>query len=177
VGADRGRRPRALAGGLRLWDAVGILAGPPRPRARRPTRGGARRWPQERRWVAALDPALPAELGLGAGSRLFTSPLDGRGPGRRPAAVPSLRPTAGRLRSSDRTLAQPNAASFARRLVLPCRAGTTPGRTDTGTGPLASLLTSRSTSGLPVMLTGHWSSLQLATGALRSRLLRQRAGV
>src|SRR5918995_6331888 len=62
-------------------------------------------------------------------------------------------------------------------LVLPCRAGTTPGRTDTGTGPLASLLTSRSTSGLPVMLTGHWSSLQLAPGALRSRLLRQRAGV
>jgi hypothetical protein len=53
---------------------------------------------------------------------------------------------------------QPNAASFARRLVLPCRAGTTPGRTDTGTGPLASLLTSRSTSGLPVMLTGHWST-------------------
>src|SRR5262249_40422339 len=75
------------------------------------------------------------------------------------------------------TLAQPNAASFARRLALPCRAGTTPGRTDTGTGPLASLLTSRSTSGLPVMLTGHWSSLQLATGASRSRLLRQRAGV
>ena len=29
-------------------------------------------------------------------------------PGRRPAGVPSLRPTAGRLRSSDRTLAQPS---------------------------------------------------------------------
>ena len=75
------------------------------------------------------------------------------------------------------TLAQQSAASRARRLGLPCRAGTTPGRTDTGTGPLASLLTSRSTSSLPVMLTGHWSSLPLATGALRSRLLRQRAGV
>src|SRR5215210_1487852 len=50
------------------------------------------------------------------------------------------------------TLAQPNAASFARRFVLPCRAGTTPWPTDTGTGrPLTSLLTSRSTSGLLVM--------------------------
>ena len=39
------------------------------------------------------------------------------------------------------------------------------------------LLTSRSTSGLPVRLTGHWSSLRLVPGALRSRLLRQRAGV
>src|ERR671924_51566 len=78
---------------------------------------------------------------------------------------------------SERTLAQPNAASFARRLVLPCRAGTTPGRTDTRSGRLASLLTSRSTSGLPVRLTGYWSSLRLVTGALRSRLLRRRAGV
>ena len=74
------------------------------------------------------------------------------------------------------TLGHPNSASFARRFVLPCRAGTTPGRTDTRTGPMASLLTSRSTSGLPVMLTGHWSSLQLAMGASRSRLLSQRAG-
>ena len=82
------------------------------------------------------------------------------------------------IRGHSRMLAQPKAASFARRLVVPCRAGTTPWRTDTGTGrPLASLLTSRSTSGLPVMLMGHWSSLQLAPGALRSRLLRQRAGV
>ena len=42
---------------------------------------------------------------------------------------------------------------------------------------MASAPTFRSTSGLPVRLTGHWSSLQLATAALRSRLLRQRAGV
>ncbi len=82
-----------------------------------------------------------------------------------------------RVPSRESTLAQPNAASFAPRLVLPCRAGTTPGRTDTRTGPLASLLTSRSTSGLPEMRAGHWSSWQLAPGALRSRLLRQRAGV
>src|SRR5439155_13971133 len=79
------------------------------------------------------------------------------------------------LRGHSRALAQPNGASFARRLVLPCRAGTTPGRTDTRSGRLASLLTSRSTSGLPVRLTGYWSSLRLVTGALRSRLLRQRA--
>ena len=38
-------------------------------------------------------------------------------------------------------------------------------------------LTSRSTWGLPVRLTGYWSSLRLVTGALRSRLLRQRAGL
>jgi hypothetical protein len=36
----------------------------PRPRAGRPARGGARRRPRERRRVAALDPALPADLGL-----------------------------------------------------------------------------------------------------------------
>jgi len=69
------------------------------------------------------------------------------------------------------------ASRGARNFVLPCRAGTTPGPTDTGSGPLASLLMSRSTSGLPVMLTDHWSSLQLVPGALRSRLLRQWAGV
>ena len=79
--------------------------------------------------------------------------------------------------SSERTLAQPNAASFARRLVLPCRAGTTPGPIDMRSGRLAPLLTSRSTLGLPVRLTGYWSSLRLVTGAWRSRLLRQRAGV
>jgi hypothetical protein len=79
--------------------------------------------------------------------------------------------------SGESAFAHPNAASLARRLVLPCRGGTTPGRTDTRSGRLASPLTFRSTLGLPVMLTGHWSSLQLATGALRSRLLRQRAGV
>src|ERR671925_660257 len=30
---------------------------------------------------------------------------------------------------------------------------------------------------LPVRLMGYWSSLRLVTGVLRSRLLRQRAGV
>jgi hypothetical protein len=42
-------------------------------------------------------------------------------------------------------------------------------------GRLTSLRTSRSTSLSPVKLTGYWSSLRLVTGALRSRLLRQRA--
>ena len=42
---------------------------------------------------------------------------------------------------------------------------------------MTGLMTSRSTSRSPVMLTGHWSSLRLVTGALRSRLLRKRADV
>ena len=42
---------------------------------------------------------------------------------------------------------------------------------------MATALTFGSTSGLPVRLTGHWSSLPLVPGALRSRSLRQRAGL
>ena len=41
----------------------------------------------------------------------------------------------------------------------------------------ATAQTSRSTLGLPVRLTGYWSSLRLVPGALRFRLLRQRSGV
>src|SRR4051812_29017170 len=62
-------------------------------------------------------------------------------------------------------------------LVFGCRIGTTLGQTDTRTRRLASALTFRSTWGLPVTLTGHWSSLRLEPAALRSRLPRKRASV
>src|SRR6476646_50048 len=66
-------------------------------------------------------------------------------------------------------------ASFARRFAA-CRAGTTRGRTDTRRRGHLALPTSRSTSGLPVALTGHWSSSPLAPDAWRSRLRSRRAG-